>query len=950
VPSVSSGNERDELNRDFQNVVSPFLRTYCTDCHGKEKPKAKFDLSPYESLDSVASDLGHWQIVLKRLRAGEMPPEEAKKFPDKKLRQQIVAWIERLRRHEAARNAGDPGPVLARRLSNAEYNYSIHDLTGIDIQPTREFPVDPANKAGFDNSGESLTMSPALLSKYLAASRHVADHLLLLPEGLDFAPHPVVVYSDRDKYCVHQIVDFYKRQPTDYADYFFAAWQYRHRAKLGIPDATLDDVAKSTGISAKYLKLLWTTLNDAKDSAGPIEVLREQWNMLPQPDKEIERDSNAVHAACERLRDLVAAKRKEYNLPFDGSEVRGLNRSTQPIVLWKNRKQAANRRLGKLPKPDGTPETEHLRNAIARFCRVFPDAFYVSERGRYFVGSKQRNKGRLLSAGFHLMVGYFRDDGPLYDLILDQSRQRQLDEMWRVLDFVTNAPVRQFSDFVYFERAEYPGWLKEKEFDFAREAAGVTSKVKMQRLAKLFLAKAQSADIDERAVKQMEAYFQGMSKRIRRVETELADAEPRHLQALPSLAERAWQRPLGEADRDKLIEFYKSLRNEEGFTHEDAVRDTLVSVLMSPRFFYRTTIAEPGPKPMALSDYELASRLSFFLWSSTPDAELLTHAAASDLHQPEVLLKQTKRMLRDARVRRLATEFGGNWLDFRRFEAHNGVNRDRFPSFTDELRAAMYEEPIQFFTDLVQRDASVLGLIDANHTFVNGVLAKHYGVEFPAGDPSRWIRIENADRFGRGGLLPMSVFLTKNSPGLRTSPVKRGYWVVRRLLGERIPAPPPEVPELPDDEAKLGELSLRQVLAKHRETKSCAVCHDRFDSIGLVFEDFGPIGERRQRDLGGRAVDTAASFPDGSEGEGLAGLQQYLKTARRDEFIDNLCRKLLSYALGRSLLLSDEMTIEQMKKRLSTNQFRFPILVEEIVSSPQFLRKRGLGYNKSTMK
>jgi hypothetical protein len=186
----------------------------------------------------------------------------------------------------------------------------------------------------------------------------------------------------------------------------------------------------------------------------------------------------------------------------------------------------------------------------------------------------------------------------------------------------------------------------------------------------------------------------------------------------------------------------------------------------------------------------------------------------------------------------------------------------------------------------------------------------------------------------------MSVFLTKNAPGLRTSPVKRGYWVVRRLLGERIPPPPPNVPELPADESK-GELSLQQVLAKHRDHKSCAGCHNRFDSIGVAFENFGPIGELRSKDLGGRPVVTTVKFPDGNERTGLDGLRSYLQEHRQEEFVENLCRKLLSYALGRSLLLSDEPLIQDMQKRLARNKYRFATLIESIVTSRQFLHKRG---------
>jgi hypothetical protein len=336
-----------------------------------------------------------------------------------------------------------------------------------------------------------------------------------------------------------------------------------------------------------------------------------------------------------------------------------------------------------------------------------------------------------------------------------------------------------------------------------------------------------------------------------------------------------------------------------------------------------------------------------------PDRELPEHAAAGDLHKPDVLTAQAQRMLRDPRVRGLATEFGGNWLDFRRFEEHNSVDRERFPSFTNELRRAMFEEPVRYFIDVAQRDRSVLDLLYGSDTFVNRVLARHYGmpeppINFPrplgergGGEGDDWAHVDDARPYGRGGLLPMAVFLTKNAPGLRTSPVKRGNWVVRRLLGEQIPPPPPTVPELPKDEASLGELTLPQLLARHREDKGCAACHSHFDSIGLVFEGFGPIGERRERDLGGRPVQTGATFPDGTDRDGLQGLREYLRAKRQDDFLDNLCRKLFSYALGRSLMASDDKALAAMRTRLAADGYAFDSLVESIVTTPQFRNKRG---------
>jgi hypothetical protein len=247
----------------------------------------------------------------------------------------------------------------------------------------------------------------------------------------------------------------------------------------------------------------------------------------------------------------------------------------------------------------------------------------------------------------------------------------------------------------------------------------------------------------------------------------------------------------------------------------------------------------------------------------------------------------------------------------------------------------MFEEPVCFLQNVIQGNAPVLDLIYAKYTFVNPVLAKHYGM--PAVDG--WTRVDNADQYGRGGLLPMAAFLTQNAPGLRTSPVKRGYWVVRRVLGEMVPPPPATVPELPTDEAKL-DLPLRDMLARHRANAACASCHARFDTLGLALENYGPVGERRTHDLAGHTVDTHATFPGGVDGEGLAGVQTYIREHRQNDFLDNLSRKLLAYALGRSLILSDEPLIEDMRNKLNSDGYRFTPLIEAIVTSPQFRNKR----------
>jgi hypothetical protein len=848
--------------------------------------------------------------------------------------------------------------------------------------------VDPANTAGFDNSGESLTMSPALLNKYLQAAREVGDHLVLKPDGFDFSPHPMLVETDREKYAIKRIVEFYDRQPTDYADYFQAAWRFKHRSALGKPGTTLAGMATDAKVSAKYLPMIWQLLEEAPEAAkkevGPIAKLQAMWRALPAPGAH---GPDLVRVKCVEMRDFVVKIRKHTAMEFAAPVVKGLSAYSPPLINWKFRQFNSHRRdfdraalrmesdpppvVPDIPKYPGLGQESAVRAAalmkkaragdmdlvvpdgeraryeasFARFSSVFPDVFYVRERGRFFPDDSD-DKGRLLSAGYHNVMGYWRDDTPLIELILDDDGKKELDRLWDEFDFIGDHTARTWVQYFFNQSGEVAG--KGRESGTARPSdKEVSAPAMVFQLRDAYVAKAEASS-NPVAVEAVRVHFQWMNDTLRRVERMRVGAEPHHLKALVKFAGRAFRRPLEQAERDDILTYYRSLRMESGLTHEEAMRDSIVRVLMSPKFSYRIDLADTanctrgpsGPvKVQPLSGYALASRLSYFLWSSMPDEELLARAAAGDLQKPDVLIAQARRMLKDDRARGLALDFAGNWLDFRRFEEHNAVDRERFPSFNNSLRQAMFQEPVRFIEDVIRNDRSVLDLLYANRTFVNPVLAKHYGMPEVSGDADKWIRVDDARQYGRGALPPMAVFLTQNAPGLRTSPVKRGYWLVRRLLGEVIPPPPATVPELPPDEAK-SEMPLREMLAKHRENPSCASCHARFDSFGLVFEGYGPIGERRSKDLAGRPVDPRAVFPGGSQGAGLEDLQAYIRAHRQKDFLDNLSRKLLSYALGRSLQLSDEPAIELMQTRVAASAYRFTPLVEAIVTSPQFLNRR----------
>lgn len=984
TPGVFAAGPTDaDLDRRFTQTVRPFVNQYCKGCHSGQTPAAQLDLTSFTDTKSVLQDFAHWTLLLERLHAQEMPPKGTPQPPAER-REQVIDWIKTVRANELRRTAGDPGLVLARRLSNAEYNYTIRDLTGVDVKPTREFPADPANQSGFDNSGESLSMSPSLLNKYLQAAKEVADHMVLRPDGIFFAPHPMLVETDREKYAVDRILDFYARQPTDFADYFRASWRYKHRAILGEPKATLASIGAEMKLSPKYLPMVWQMLEETKEEVGPGAKLQSMWRELPVP-KSNQRD--LARDGCVRMRDFVVRIRRhtaKLMFPPTPMGIRGGGGGGIVFYMWKNRMVAATHRdfdrsslrVEGEPLEDLVPtrgptfgahevalfkvaaaayvkerqedpdllvpvgQRARYEAAMQRFSSVFPDKFYLRERGRFYPVDVDTDKGRYLSAGLHNMMGYFRDDTALNELILDDKAKKEIDTLWQefeyISDFTRRTYVQSSSGAVAFR--QQVGAVQSGYVDLASESAIHASRdLTIQRVGA-----ANSPDI----LKAIRDHYDGMNAAIRWAERARLEAEPRHLDALLKFAARAYRRPLAQVDRDDIRAYYRELREKSGMSHEDAIRASIVSLLVSPDFCYRVDLgaAAPGQVMKAgatrpLSAYALSSRLSYFLWSSMPDEELLAHAAAGDLTKPAVLIGQVRRMLKDDRARGLASEFAGNWLDFRRFENHNAVDRERFPVFTNQLREAMFEEPIHFLTDLLRNDRSVLDLLYGNYTFVNPLLSKHYGMPAVEGGDDKWTRVDNARSYDRGGLLPMSVFLTQNAPGLRTSPVKRGYWVARRVLGEVIPPPPPTVPELPRDESK-SDLAVRDLLAKHRENAACAGCHARFDSFGLSFEGYGPVGERRSKDLAGRAVDTRATFPGGEQGSGLEGLQTYIRAHREKDFLNNLSGKMLVYALGRSPVLSDEPLLERARAKLAENGYRISALIETIVTSPQFLNRR----------
>jgi len=406
---------------------------------------------------------------------------------------------------------------------------------------------------------------------------------------------------------------------------------------------------------------------------------------------------------------------------------------------------------------------------------------------------------------------------------------------------------------------------------------------------------------------------------------------------LGTLARRAYRRPVTDADMETLLTFYQAGRNHGNF--QAGIENALRLILTSPKFLFRS---EPDPSNVVagsiyhVSDLDLASRLSFFLWSSIPDDELLNVAAQGKLRQPAVLDREVRRMLADPKAEALVNNFAEQWL-FLRNVASLSPDENAFPNFDDNLRESFRRETELFFDSIIKQDSDVMDLLTADYTFVNERLAKHYGIPNVYGSQFRRVTIPNP---ARRGLLGQGSILSVTSYPTRTSPVLRGKWIMENIMGTPPPAPPPNVPALKDQAQGGKVLSIRQLMEEHRKNPPCSTCHKVMDPLGFSLENFNGIGEYRTKDASG-PIDASGQLADGTKINGIIELRQAL-LKHPDYFVGTLTEKLLTYALGRPLEYYDMPVVRGIVASAGKSDYRFSSLVMGIVKSEPFEMKRAL--------
>jgi hypothetical protein len=400
---------------------------------------------------------------------------------------------------------------------------------------------------------------------------------------------------------------------------------------------------------------------------------------------------------------------------------------------------------------------------------------------------------------------------------------------------------------------------------------------------------------------------------------------------------RAFRRPVREGELDEYLALFAAAQ-DRGDAPEQALLFAMQGVLMSPHFLFRLEESNPAAEPRLVGQYEIASRLSYFLWASMPDEELVGVAAEGKLNEPEALRSQAERMLKDRKTREFAESFVEQWLGTRELGRNVKPDRTANRGYTNELEWALKQEPVLFFQHILAENRPVLDLLDANYTFLDSKLQRHYRLDI-RGTNQQLKRFDLPEGSHRGGLLGMGGVLAVSSLPHRTSPVLRGKWVKETLLGSPPPPPPADVPPLDEKAAAASPKSLREILEQHRANAVCASCHNSIDPIGFGLENYDLLGRWRTEEAG-QPIDAKGELPDGTKFDGPQELKQAL-LARKDEFVRHLATKLLGYALGRGLTVEDQCSVDEIVKKVQAGEYRSHVLVAEIVCSVPFRYRAG---------
>lgn len=789
------------------------LQRFCVECHNAETQEAEIDLSPFGDLAHAEANPELWGRVLQMIRFGAMPPDDAP-LPSDAERRELSLAIDQAIYNVTCDLRPKSGRVTARRLNRVEYNHTIRDLFGIELDMTGDFPSDEVG-GGFDNNADVLAMPPMLFEKYLDAAEKVANAVLLDPgtlkkETIELSGERIAITGE------------------GYTESFY-------------------------GRLFPHESFAWSEFEITTPGVYRVRVTGAAAHNHLEADKGSDKAAEA---------DVAVEPPAEPKPPF-----------TQALAVYDQQ---------------GVP--------------LLVENFRYTEDG-----------GDSATFDHEFAAGVTR-------LIFATVPQKP----------------EQLSDLPRFEIARLDDAALAAGRDQFQKSLEISRRIPREKLAFLF----RRASLEGPRDFPKEALPPSQSKIAIRVASRRGDkyagVEEAAEACLKPLVRRVFRSPVDDETLSRYVSLVK-VATDRGDSFHRGLQDAITGMLVSPRFLFRVELPAPNAKPEAggefrLNDHQLASRLSYFLWSSMPDDELLKLADEGKLAKPEVLAAQVERMLRDPKSNSLGGQFAAQWLGLRNLES---MTRDesKFPGFSPELVASMAGETERLFLNVLRENRPAGELLNADYTFVDARLAAFYGLPEPPPGSSGdgFARVSLADAPRRGIMTHASV-LTLTSYPTRTSPVLRGKWILESVLGTPPPEPPPNVPELGANQADTSAMSMREQMVLHRDNPSCSSCHRVMDELGFGFEDYDAIGRYR----GDTGIDASGELPGGRKFRGGRELAETLRKTESARFASTVAEKLLGFSIGRELSPNDRCVVEQIVGLTEANDYPLADLVKQVVASRPF--------------
>ncbi len=886
--------------KEFDEKVQPLLKKYCNRCHNEEKAAAKVDIARFTAVDMLLKNRKDWLKILEKLEDEEMPPEEP--LPTFDERRYLIEWVDRQINDIDWSQVKNAGHVATARLSREEYNNTMRDLLGVDLNPGRELGDDAQGASGFNNDRDNLFLEPALLEKYIKAAQQSIDQLITMQDNplhkhletekmfmteRNSPPAEFGYILNRGQMTLWDSIEF---PSSGYYRFKVRAWSTAGPtgARLRINDEVQGDIQVPSTEPGIYEVVAFV-----EKGTHQIAWNIQQGDFVTSiPNRETDLEPKQPQLTDESVtpakQEPAVAKHKHADQP-----VPPMN---QWSALVTKRAMANHPRLN---RTDGeNPQVTKLREAMnVQFYSVQRPIEWLRLHGpKGNLSELQRFKGYVAERTVTLDTAKAALAGAL-DIAVDEleyqikeQNEEALSDNKIVLAAVANVKAPK-------PQTQKPGSVAMDFIDI--EGPIGLSDLYQQRV---FIAEPVDGKTAAEAASEVLSLF----------------------------ASRAFRRPVTEDE----LSAYRALF-ERGYTDvpsfKEALRLPLTAILVSPNFLFKVEGNGDEQGEFELSEFELATRLSYFLWMTMPDNELFTLATRGELTKPDVLRSQVRRMLENPKSTAFARSFIGQWLEISAIGKTIGPDPKRYPEFDVAVQQAALSEPVLYFDYLVRENQSLLKLIDSKETFLNKSLAELYGLSGIEHHEMQLVTLKDSPR---GGLLGMSSVLTATSLPLRTSPVIRGKWVLETLLGDELPPPPPGAGTLPDNAGDVKGKTLREQFEQHRNDAACRSCHQQIDPIGFGLENFDAIGRFRQMQ-GGKPIDNSGELPDGRKFSGPSELKQIL-LGEQDRFARNLSERMLSFALGRQLQYFDEGPLRHLSNTLTQNDFAPQIWLEELVLSYPF--------------